>query len=91
MRRRLKVRMVDSAGNEYTPLTVEPVGDLRPTPRITDTSLGPDQELILQFLFDLPVPAERPALWITDPVWINKLIPGHENSFFHSKVVFELE
>ena len=87
----LKVRMVDAGGNEYAPLAVEPFGEWRPVPRIAAGSLGPDQELTLQFLFDLPESAERPALWVTDPIWINKLIPGHENSFFHPKVVFELE
>ncbi len=56
-----------------------------------DQPLRPGDSYETTFVFDLPSDAKNPRLWLTDPLPVNWLLIGHENSFFHKKVFFELE
>jgi hypothetical protein len=56
-----------------------------------DQSLRPGDSYETTFVFDLPNDAKGPRLWLTDPLPVNWLLIGHENSFLHKKVYFGLE
>jgi hypothetical protein len=42
-------------------------------------------------VFDLPADILNPRLYITTEPWLTRFMIGHENSFFHEKVFFELQ
>ncbi len=53
--------------------------------------LRPGQSYTTTLVFDLPSDATKPRLLITDLDPITLLLIGHENSFFHKKILFSLE
>lgn len=55
-----------------------------------DQPLRPGDSYETTLVFDLPPGTANPRLWLTDPELVNWLLIGHENSFFHKKVYFEL-
>ena len=87
------IRMLDDTGQGYAPsleglkaLDV-PAGKMVPL----DQSLRPGDTYETTFVFDAPGDAKNPRLWLTDPLPLNWVLIGHENSFLHKKVYFALE
>jgi len=56
-----------------------------------DQPLRPGDSYETMLVFDLPGDVKNPRLWLTDPLPLNWLLIGHENSFLHKKVYFRLE
>ena len=52
--------------------------------------LRPGESYETTLVFDLPGDAHNPRLLLTDPLPLNWLLIGHENSFLHKKVYFRL-
>ncbi len=52
--------------------------------------LRPGESYLTRFVFDLPEGAERLRLFLGDPPGIERLLIGHENSFFHGRIFFAL-
>ncbi len=76
------VGVVDEQGRSY-----------RTTPeaeRSLERSLRPGESYTAELVFDLPDDARNPRLLVTDASWIAILLIGHEKSFFHKKVMFQL-
>ena len=55
------------------------------------TALRPGDSYETTLVFDVPADAANPRLLLTDPVPINWVLIGHENSFLHKKVYFRLD
>lgn len=55
------------------------------------TALRPGDAYETTLVFDVPADAANPRLLLTDPVPINWVLIGHENSFLHKKVYFRLD
>ncbi len=54
--------------------------------------LRPGESYRTALVFDLPAGATGLKLWLGDPTpGIEQFLPGHENSFFHAGVYFDLE
>ncbi len=53
-------------------------------------SLRPGESYLTVLVFDLPSDVRNPRLLITDSDWVSHLLIGHENSFFHRKILFRL-
>lgn len=53
--------------------------------------LRPGQSYETALVFDLPTDLARPRLFVGDPDGIERLLIGHENSFFHRKIYFDLK
>jgi hypothetical protein len=51
----------------------------------------PGESYQTTLVFDLPEGVQNPRLLLTDPWPVNRLLIGHENSFFHKKVYFRLD
>lgn len=54
------------------------------------TPLRPGESYTTTFVFDLPIDVSDPALLIQETNPITRLVIGHENSFFHKKIRFQL-
>ncbi len=86
-------RVVDSRGRRYPPSLPGqraldlPAGKLIPL----DQPLRPGESYETTLVFDVPADAQNPRLFLTDPLPLNWLLIGHENSFFHKRVYFGLE
>ncbi len=52
--------------------------------------LRPGESYETTRVFDVPVNAKNPQLYVTTPEWVTEFMIGHENSFFHSKTTFRL-
>ena len=87
------MRILDDAGESYAPslegLLVLETTTAKMMP--LDQALRPGEKYETTFVFDLPSDAKNLRLWLTDPLPVNWLLIGHENSFFHKKVYFALE
>jgi len=86
-------RIVDEAGRWY-PTSLEgqkaleaPAFQLVPL----DQTLRPGESYETTLVFDLPNDVKIPKLLLTDPFPVNWVLIGHENSFFHKKVFFEVQ
>ena len=86
----LTVALLDAQENHYPPVEVQAAARDAPVTRLAGELSG-GESYEAAFLFDVPETVSDPALWIADTHWITRFIPGHENSFLHRKVVFELE
>ena len=53
--------------------------------------LRPGESYTTRLVFDLPEGTEHPRLFLGDPPGVERLLIGHENSFFHKRVFFALE
>lgn len=53
-------------------------------------SLRPGESYETLLVFDVPADARNPRLFIEDWLPLDKFLIGHENSFFHKKVYFQL-
>ena len=53
--------------------------------------IRPGQSHTTTLVFDLPADIPNPLLYITTEPWLTRFMIGHENSFFHQKVYFELQ
>ena len=54
-------------------------------------SLRPGESYQSTFVFDLPVESRNPRFWLGDGPWLTWFFIGHENSFFHQRIFFQLE
>ncbi len=52
--------------------------------------LRPGDEYLTSMVFDVPVDAPNPRLWVLDRYAETQLMIGHENSPFHGRVYFSL-
>ncbi len=87
------IRILDDAGKSYAP-SLEGLKVLEATAAKMvplDQALWPGDKYETTFVFDLPSDAKNLRLWLTDPLPVNWVLIGHENSFFHKKVYFALE
>lgn len=50
----------------------------------------PEHAYTTVLVFDLPSHVRRPRLLLGDPPAIECFLIGHENSFFHKKILFDL-
>ena len=87
------IRVLDDAGKSYAPslqgLKVLEATAAKMVP--LDQALRPGEKYETTFVFDLPSDAKNLRLWLTDPLPVNWLLIGHENSFLHKKVYFGLD
>lgn len=85
--------VVDNQGQRYSTSLAgmkaldEPAGRSIPFTQ----SLRPGESYETTLVFDLPADARNPRLFLTDPLPVNWVLIGHENSFFHKKVFFGLQ
>jgi hypothetical protein len=86
------VRVLDEQGRSFGPsLEGLMAVDARAEKMIPlDQPLRPGEAYETTLVFDVPADAKNPRLWLTDPILVNWLLIGHENSFFHKKVYFAL-
>lgn len=52
--------------------------------------LQPGESYTTTLVFDLPLGAINPRLLVANDEWPTRFLIGHENSFFHKKVMFRL-
>jgi hypothetical protein len=87
------VYVVDESGHRYEPSAAgqnaleESRGGSAPLTR----PLRPGESYTTRLVFDLPEKTERPRLFLGDPPGVERLLIGHENSFFHKRIFFELQ
>jgi uncharacterized protein DUF4352 len=85
--------IIDDSGREYD---VSPEGQAT-LDRVQGTSLPftrplrPGEGYTTKLVFDLPSEVRNPRLEITTAPWLTCFLMGHENSFFHKKVLFQIE
>lgn len=85
--------VVDEQGRRYATSLAgmkalnEPAGQNVPLTQ----QLKPGESYETTLVFDLPAGARSPRLLLTDPLPVNWVLIGHENSFLHKKVFFRLE
>jgi hypothetical protein len=87
------IRILDDAGESYAP-SLDGMKALNvPAEKMVplDQALRPGDTYETTFVFDLPDAAKNPRLWLTDPLPVNWMLIGHENSLLHKKVYFALE
>ncbi len=87
------IRMLDDAGQSYVP-SVDGLKALdAPAAKMVplDQALQPGEKYETTLVFDLPQNARNPKVWLTDPLPVNWMLIGHENSIFHKKVYFAVE
>ena len=77
------VYALDEQGHHYAPLTAGAAA-------LLEKPLRPGEWYDTQILFDLPVGAREPRLFIENASWENHLLIGHENSPLHKKAYFSL-
>ncbi len=87
------IRVLNDAGQNYAPsleglkaLDV-PAGKMVPL----DQALRPGDTYETTFVFDVPEATKTPRLLLTDPLPVNWMLIGHENSLLHKKVYFALD
>jgi hypothetical protein len=86
-------RIVDESGRRY-PTSLEGQKALdAPAAKLVslDQTLRPGDSYETTLVFDLPNDVRNPRLLLTDPLPVNWLLIGHENSFFHKKVYFAMQ
>ena len=87
------IRVLDDAGQSFAPslegLKALEVAAEKMVP--LDQALRPGDQYETTFVFDVPSDAKNLRLWLTDPLPVNWLLIGHENSFLHKKVYFGLD
>src|SRR4051812_6375403 len=87
-----QLTIVDGEGRTYWPsqqaqAALESAGDAG-TP--LQSALRPGESYLTTVVFDLPGDATNPSLLINEGEWVTHFIIGHENSFLHKKVRFQL-
>ncbi len=86
--------LVDRRGRRFE---VSPAGTSALRERLAGSvpftrTLRPGESYRTALVFDLPPDATGLRLWLGDPTpGIEQFLPGHENSFFHAGVYFDLE
>jgi hypothetical protein len=86
----LEVAVVDSQGREFAPVDVAPPVGAHAVVEPLSFQLAPGQSATQDFFFELPTGLEKPGVWVHDPLWLARWIPGSETSFGHGKTVFAL-
>ncbi len=86
------VRMLDDQGRSFSSSLegLKALDALAEKMVPLDQSLRPGDSYETTLVFDVPTDAKNLRLWLTDPLPLNWLLIGHENSFFHKKVYFVL-
>ncbi|HEV8384633.1 MAG TPA: hypothetical protein VGQ11_07155 [Candidatus Acidoferrales bacterium] len=87
------IRVLDDTGQSYAP-SLEGLKALDvPAAKMVplDQALRPGDTYETTFVFDLPDNAKNLRLWLTDPLPVNWVLIGHENSLLHKKVYFALD
>ncbi len=86
-------RIMDSRGRRYPPSLPGQLALQLPANKLIalDQPLRPGESYETTLVFDVPADAESPRLYLTDPLPVNWVLIGHENSFFHRRVYFGLE
>jgi hypothetical protein len=86
-------RVVDESGRRFATSLPGQKAIEAPAARMVplDQTLRPGEFYETTLVFDLPDDAKSPKLLFTDPLPVNWVIIGHENSFFHKKVYFSME
>ena len=84
------VRVVDDAGRQYaTSLAGQKAIVAHNVPLTQELLPGESYDSVL--VFDLPADARNPRLLLADWDPVTMLLIGHENSFLHKKIYFQLE
>jgi hypothetical protein len=84
------VRVVDEAGQQYaTSLAGQKALVAHNVPLTHELRPGESYDSVL--VFDLPADARNPRLLLADWDPVTMLLIGHENSFLHKKIYFQLE
>jgi hypothetical protein len=84
------VRVVDEAGQQYaTSLAGQKALVAHNVPLTHELRPGESYDSVL--VFDLPEDARNPRLLLADWDPVTMLLIGHENSFLHKKIYFQLE
>ena len=84
------VRVVDDAGREYsTSLAGQKALVAQNVPLTQELRPGESYDSVL--VFDLAADAHNPRLLLADWDPVTMLLIGHENSFLHKKIYFQLE
>lgn len=81
------VFVLDDSGRRCEPNDRTPIGH-ESTP--LSRALRPGESYTTTFVFDLPETARRARLFLGDAPGVERLIIGHENSFFHKKIYFAI-
>ncbi len=87
-----RVVVVDEQGREYQPSPAGLVAleQVQGKTTLLTQPLRPGESYTTDLVFDLPAGVQNPRLLITDADRISALLVGHENSFFHKKILFVL-
>jgi len=84
--------LTDERGNKYAPANVAlPAPDatqVRSTP--LTAPLRPGESYTTEIVFDLPADTKSATLLIDEGEFVTHFIIGHENSFWHGKISFQL-
>jgi hypothetical protein len=82
--------VVDEAGRQYaTSLAGQKALVAHNVPLTHELRPGESYDSVL--VFDLPADARNPRLLLADWDPVTMLLIGHENSFLHKKIYFQLE
>jgi hypothetical protein len=84
--------VVDDAGRQYpvSPHGQEALEALQGKSIPFTRPLRPGESYETALVFDLPTAVKNPCLYITTPELVTRFLIGHENSFLHKKVLFQL-
>ena len=90
---RRRVSLVDQTGQSYWPSAEGQAAFARLGQRSTPLTeaLRPGQSYSTALVFEVPNDARRLRLLITEDDPETRFVVGHENSFFHKKIYFEVD
>ncbi len=88
-----RVVLVDDQGHEFAPSTQAQaaLAKMRGTTRPLSQPLQPGESYVTDVVFDLPSDLRTPRLFIGDDLGFpNRVLIGHEDSYFHKKIFLAL-
>jgi hypothetical protein len=87
----LEATVLDGQGRRFEPERIAPPDGARVFDGPLDWELLAGRSATQDFYFELPRDTDQAVLWIRDPHWLARLIPGSETSFVHGKKVFAVQ
>jgi hypothetical protein len=87
------VYVLDESGRRYEPSDAgqKAIEESRAGSTPLTRTLRPGESYVTRLVFDLPEGTKRPRLFLGDSPGVERLLIGHENSFFHKRIFFALE
>lgn len=87
-----RAAVVDASGREYkvSEAGQRALAAMRGTEPPLNRPIKPGESYTTTLVFDLPAEVQNPGLLIANDEWPTRFLIGHENSFLHKKVFFQL-